>query len=88
MSLEIKKVKSYHLIDIKYKTKYRRFIALSNSFTAQTNFIAFKGAEIDKEVEINNIEDVKKIFENTENIERYYPWTSIVEIQVKRYIEE
>jgi len=88
MSSEFKKIKSFHIIDIKYKTKYKRFISSSNNFIAQTNFVTFKGAEIEKEAEFDNLEDVKALIAKTEVIERYYPWTSVVEIKVKRYKED
>lgn len=88
MSLDLRKVKSYHIIDIKYKTKYKKFITTSNNFATFTNFVTFKGAEINADFDLTNLENIKEFLKNTEVVERYYPWISIIEIQIKRYKEE
>jgi len=84
------KVKSLFIVEVKYKTKYKKFVTISLS--AQTNFIIFKGIEvIDEEtlLKLNSINNlIEKAIVDGDYTERYFPWSSVIEIQVKRYKEQ
>jgi len=82
----LQKVTSVHIIDVKYKSKYKTLICTTN-FVAQTNYITFKGVEVDKDADLSNLQSINEIIENGDVTERYFPWSSIVEIQIKRYVQ-
>jgi hypothetical protein len=82
------KIKTFSIIEVKYKTKYKKFITTTHLLT-EANYISFKGVEIDNNEDLNDINKLMDIMQESlekgEYIERYFPWSSIVEVQIKRY---
>lgn len=82
-------IKSIHIIEYKYKTKYKKFAAINYATCA--TYITFKGVKIEDDEE-NNLEEIvnkiKTATENGEVTERHIPWSSVVEIKIKRYKQE
>ena len=78
-------VKPFYIIEVKVKTKYKAY--LSNYCDMLQSYIHFQGVEIEETTEVNSLEDANTILEGNK-IEVYYPWQSVVNIELKRILKK
>jgi hypothetical protein len=85
ISQNLDRVKPFYIVEAKLKTKYKRY--LSNSLDTQSIFIHFKGVEIQEDTNIDSYEQAKSMLDDKEQIDKYIPWSNIVDVTVKRLIK-
>jgi hypothetical protein len=78
-------VKPFYIIEVKIKTKYKTY--LSNYCDMLQSYIHFQGVEIEETTKVNTLEDANTILEGNKT-EVYYPWQSIVNIELKRLLKK
>ena len=78
-------VKPFYIIEVKVKTKYKTY--LSNYCDMLQSNIHFQGVEVEEGKEINSLEDANTILEGYKT-EVYYPWSSVVSIDLKRLLKK
>lgn len=81
------KVKPFYTIKVKVKTKYKTY--LSDFCDMSQNFIHFQGNEMEEDQEPPaSLDEAEAILGNGNKVERYYPWTSVVNIDLKRLLKK
>jgi len=76
-------VKVFYQVEVKYKTKYKTYI--TTICNRESQYVQLQGTEIPDGTEINNYEDAVKTLEENDTEDMFYPWTSVVEVKVKRF---
>jgi len=85
MNSNLDRVKPWYIVEIKYKTKYKRYLA--NSFDGAASFVHFKCVEISDDLVIDSLEMALKLFVDNQQLEKFYPWSSIVDVDLKRFLK-
>ena len=80
------RIKPFYVIDVKVKTKYKTY--LSNLCDITTSYISFQGVEIEEGSSIETYEDGMKILEEGQKADMFYPWSSIISINLKRLLKK
>lgn len=80
----MERVKNIYFIDVKIKGQYKRLVSLN--LICNANYVSFKGVEVGETYAVNSNDEAKEALNLFKNqVERYYPWTNVEEIIVKRY---
>ena len=81
------KVKTFYTIEVKVKTKYKTY--LSDFCDMSQNYIHFQGVETEEAQEPPTfLDEADTILKNGNKVEVYYPWTSVVNIDLKRLLKK
>lgn len=80
------RIKPFYIITVKIKTLHKIFLA--NVFEPSSAFIHFKGIEIADAATVNSLESALALFAETDMVEKYYPWTSVAEVDLKRFLKK
>ncbi|MFZ4795881.1 MAG: hypothetical protein ACOYMA_00210 [Bacteroidia bacterium] len=81
----IDRVKPFYKVTVKVKNKHKAFWV--NVLELASSFIHLKGAEIEETSNAGTLEEAKALLETNNQVEKYYPWDSVVEIDLKRFLK-
>lgn len=81
------KVKPFYRIEVKVKTKYKTY--LSDFCDISQHYIHFQGVELDEWQEPpSSLDEADAILTKGNKVEVYYPWISVVNIDLKRLLKK
>lgn len=82
----LERVKPFYKIEVKSKTKYKTFWATYCEIS--TSYVHLKGVELTEETDVKTHEQACLLLQEKETVEKYYPWSSIVEMELKRFLKK
>lgn len=82
----LERVKPYYKIEVKIKTKYKTY--WSDFCDLSNNYIHFQGVEIEEGLEVTTQETAVSLLKDVTKVDLYYPWASVVNIELKRFLKK
>lgn len=81
----IERIKPYFVIEVQLKGEYKTY--LSQSLSANPSYIYFHGVELRDNKIIDTYENVTSLLNSLEQVDKYFAWSSVVEITSKRLVK-